>query len=280
MEYDGLITHGPLSADNPLLDEQDNPIPFQSVDHRSLLTTGSLFPLKVPADGYRVLHVGAPRNADVSILVQTLPQGGAATGGFTQADNKLANGLVTLDASAKTVKIGDWETTLEVRRDTTDTWSHRRRPLQRKEAGAIQLCRRLQAQGAGADSRVAAGSWDVRQFANLAQLQEVAGLPMVRFKLAVVWSQVQQLLQLRLAAPDRVVKHIDLISGGPFDRKPDGIERPINGGLILETKSGRLGIVARSLSLSVDRKGASLTLVRSPYICHHDPNPTPRPTSR
>ena len=58
VEYDGLITHGPLSADNPLLDEQDNPIPFQSVDHRSLLTTGSLFPLKVPADGYRVLHVG------------------------------------------------------------------------------------------------------------------------------------------------------------------------------------------------------------------------------
>ena len=101
---------------------------------------------------------------------------------------------------------------------------------------------------------------------------------MVRFKLAVVWSQVQQLLQLRLAAPDRVVKHIDLISGGPFDRKPDGIERPINGGLILETKSGRLGIVAPELfSLSVDRKGASLTLVRSPYICHHDPNPTPRP---
>jgi hypothetical protein len=72
---------------------------------------------------------------------------------------------------------------------------------------------------------------------------------------------------------------VDLVSGGPLDRKPDSIERPLNGGMILETASGaRLGIVAPDVfSISVDRKGASLTLVRSPYICHHDPNPTPRP---
>jgi hypothetical protein len=96
----------------------------------------------------------------------------------------------------------------------------------------------------------------------------------VRLKLALVWAQVQQILQLRLQAPGPVARHVDLVAGGPLVRQPDGVERPVNGGLIVETGAGRLGIVAPELfSLSVDRRGASLTLIRSPYICHHDPMP-------
>ena len=178
------------------------------------------------------------------------------------------------EASDKTIRVGEWEAALEVRRDTTDTWSHgvdrfSGRKLGRfhfadgwqpKETGPIRAS--LLGLGTFGDSRI----W--------AQLQQVQGLPMVRVRLAIVWSQVQQILQWRLTAPGRINKHVDLVAGGPLERKADGVERPVNGGLIVEASAGRLGIVAPELfSLSVDRKGVSLTFIRSPFICHHDPMP-------
>lgn len=260
--FDGLVTHVPLGPSHRLLDEQDRPVPYQTVDHRSLMTTSSLFALMVPADGYRVLHVGTAPDED----------GVAVPGGFTLEPNKLTNGLATVEAAAKTVNMGDWEAILEVRRDTTDTWSHSADRFSGKKLGRFNFADgwKPKEQGPIRASLLGLGTFgDSRIWA---QLQQVASLPMVRIKLAIVWSQVQQLLQLRINAPDRVVKHVDLVSGGPLDRKPDDVERPVNGGLILETQAGRLGIVAPELfSLSVDRKGTSLTLIRSPYICHHDP---------
>jgi alpha-mannosidase len=286
--FDGLISHVPLPADAQLLDEQDKPVPFQAVDHRSLLTTGSLFAVKVPPDEYRVLHVGAPKKDDVSILVPNVTAPTQAQGTFTVEANKLANGLVNVEAAPKALKVGDWEVGFEVRRDTTDTWSHSVDRFSGKKIGRFNFAAGWKPKELGP---IRASLLGLGTFGNSriwAQIQQVQGLPLVRLRLALVWSQVQQLLQLRLAAPAQVTKHVCLVSGGPLDRKPDSVERPLNGGLILETKSvlaadgtsacSRLGVVCPDIfSLSTDRKGTSLTLVRSPYICHHDPNPTPRP---
>jgi hypothetical protein len=220
-----------------------------------------------------------------------------AQGGFTVEAGKLANGLVDVQAAAKSVRVGDWELGFEVRRDTTDTWSHGVDRFSGKKLGRFNFAARHGESGAtGWKAKelgpIRASLLGLGTFGNSriwAQIQQVQGLPLVRLRLAIVWSQVQQLLQIRLAAPAPVAKHVCLVSGGPLDRKPDGVERPLNGGLILETKpvktadgasapGRRLGVVCPDIfSLSTDRKGTSLTLVRSPYICHHDPNPTPRP---
>jgi hypothetical protein len=264
VEFDGLVAHVPLGPSHRLLDEQDQPVSYQVVDHRSLLTTASLFALKVPADGYRVLHVAPAPNQD----------GVAAAGGFSVEPGTLANGLVSLQANTRAVTVGGWEAALEVRRDTTDTWSHSVDRFSGRKLGRVNFADGWKPKELGP---IRASLLGLGTFANSrvwVQLQQVAGQPLVRLKLALVWAQVQQILQLRLQAPGPVARHVDLVAGGPLVRQPDGVERPVNGGLIVETGAGRLGIVAPELfSLSVDRRGASLTLIRSPYICHHDPMP-------
>jgi len=109
----------------------------------------------------------------------------------------------------------------------------------------------------------------------------------LHLRLSVVWAEVQRLLRLRLAAPGKLDKRIDLVSGGPLPRPLDGEEYPLSGALAVESTAGQDGPSPTSLapwhavsivapevfSVSADAEGVSLTLLRSPYVAHHDPYP-------
>ncbi len=83
------------------------------------------------------------------------------------------------------------------------------------------------------------------------------------------------MLWLRLQAPDTIYERTDLVSGGFLDRPIDGAEFPLNGGLIVRSKSARTAIIAPEIfSGSVDSHNVNLTLLRSPYIAHHEPCPS------
>jgi len=98
--------------------------------------------------------------------------------------------------------------------------------------------------------------------------------PLLRLRLRIVWSAVRKRLRLRLASPEPLAARTDLVSGGPLDRPVDGLEYPLGGGLLVGDGAARLAVVAPEVfSASVDSQGVSLTLLRSPYVAHHDPFP-------
>ena len=79
---------------------------------------------------------------------------------------------------------------------------------------------------------------------------------------------------MRLSCGREIRRRMDLVAGGPLERDPDGREYPLNGALAVETDAGGLAVVAPEVfSVSVDRNGISLTLLRSPHMAHHDPMP-------
>jgi hypothetical protein len=92
----------------------------------------------------------------------------------------------------------------------------------------------------------------------------------------VVWSEVRRRLRLRLEAPGKLSSRVDLVSGGPLPRPIDELEYPLGGGLRVgcDGAAGELAVAAPEvLSGSVDGRGVSLTLLRSPFVAHHEPTP-------
>ena len=98
---------------------------------------------------------------------------------------------------------------------------------------------------------------------------------MLRLHLSVIWAQARQRLCLRIVGPAPLTGRTDLVSGGPLERAIDGREYPLSGGTVVTAKGGSaLAVVAPEVfSLSADAGGLSLTLLRSPLLCHHDPLP-------
>jgi alpha-mannosidase len=107
-----------------------------------------------------------------------------------------------------------------------------------------------------------------------------AGQSALHLRLSVVWGEAQRLLRLRLAAPAKLDRRIDLVSGGPLARPLDSQEYPLNGALVVGDTARQdrpchtMAVIAPEVfSVSADAEGVSLTLLRSPYVAHHDPYP-------
>jgi alpha-mannosidase len=260
----------PFSLTNlSLQDERDQPLPVQMVEHRAVIpwTIGLIFPLSVPAGGMRILRrVGETHFLDPAQY--TLADRGESTNRIVATGKQLANSLVEVEALETSLRLGGWELSFVVRHDTTDTWSHDTERFNERKAGQFKfrswivkeqgpLRGRLLGRGAFGHS----GIW--------CHLVVHDGSPMVRLRLMVDWAQTRQLLQVRMKSPGRITSRVDLVAGGPLDRNLDGIERPLNGGMILGGQHGRLAMVAPEVfSVSADARGSSLTLLRSPYTAN------------
>jgi hypothetical protein len=162
--------------------------------------------------------------------------------------------------------------------DPTDTWSHsagnrfagtRIRTLDFGEPETVEngpLRAALLARCSGDSPRV----W--------CRLSASEGTARLRVRLAVEWSEIRKILQLRCEAPGTITARTDLVAGGPLHRAADGLEYPLGGGMVLEVGKERLGIVAPQVfSASVEEQAVRLTLLRSPYVAHHDPAPAAVP---
>jgi alpha-mannosidase len=101
--------------------------------------------------------------------------------------------------------------------------------------------------------------------------------PLLWVRLSVVWAQARQMLRLHVVPPGAIRQRTDLVSGGPLERPLDGLEYPLNGGMVVGAEADRLAIVAPEVfSVSADTHAVDLTLLRSPYVAHHDPTPAAR----
>ncbi len=105
--------------------------------------------------------------------------------------------------------------------------------------------------------------------------------PWVELRLRVHWCEQHRLLKLVVSPPGGIASRRDGIPAGDLVRPLDGCERPLRDWSLLELANGqRLGVVCPEVfAVDVDRRRARFTLLRSPLMGHHEPDPAlaPRP---
>ncbi|MCX5670721.1 MAG: alpha-mannosidase [Planctomycetota bacterium] len=245
--FDGCTSHEPFGAPNPcqLLDERGRRVPHQRIEARS---KGDgiprlLFPITIPARGWRMLRV-VPAEAPTQDAPLAFPY----------------------EMTGEVVRAGGWTATLDVCDDPSDTWSHScitrfggerlggmafDDGWETVESGPLRAAVRgcgkfgyplngalvVSGEGATGCSRPVRSSR--RQAENTACKQAVA--PGTAGQ-AVAPGTAMQGVAPGTAGRDRPWHTIAVISPEVF-------------------------------SVSADPAGVSLTLLRSPYVAHHDPYP-------
>jgi alpha-mannosidase len=166
--------------------------------------------------------------------------------------------------------------------DPTDTWSHGidRFARENRQAAAWQtpqvidngpLMASLIQTGTIGSSQVQA-EWRIHQ-----------GQRWIECHLRVNWMERRRVLKLEINLPSDIAEREDGILGGSITRAPDGRELPLRDWTRLNTKteagSGiQMAIVAPEIyALAGDARCVGLTLLRSPLMAWHDPNPGVHP---
>jgi alpha-mannosidase len=109
-----------------------------------------------------------------------------------------------------------------------------------------------------------------------------AGEPFVELRHRVDWNERLRVLKLTISLPTAPTCRFDGIPGAWLERLLDGHERPIRDGILLRFPDGHaLGIVCPDVfAADVTRDAVRLTLLRSPQMAHHVPDPGQRPDGR
>jgi alpha-mannosidase len=254
--FDGLVAHEPYGAPKPcaLIDEQGRPVPFQAIDPRAKYawTQRLLFRIEIPAGGRRILRV---------------------VKGEAQTEKPAAPAPPALGRDS--IGIAGWTISLDVHDDPSDTWSHSCiNRFSDALLGRFEFAGGWQSVESGPIRWAERGTGTFGNSRAHLRAMTVQGEPMLRLHLAVVWAESLKRLSLRIAAPGKLAKRMDLVSGGPLERPLDGLEYPLSGGLVVCGAKGSLAVIAPEVfSVNADTQGLGLTLLRSPYVAHHDPFP-------
>jgi alpha-mannosidase len=268
--FEGLLLHEPwLDMQGEQLayalhDETGRPVPMQLTDGEAMVrgSNAALMRLSVPARSARWLVLTPGAAADRPSVANPA----------RAADGWLRNETAQARFEKSGLAFGRWNLRLELMDDPTDTWSHAaanrfsgakikdvpwQAPLT-VEDGPLRAT--LLARGA----ETTPTAW--------CRASLYAGSSRLRLRLTVTWTEIRRLLRLRVEAPGPISARTDLVSGGPLRRATDALEYPLGGGLLIEAAGERLGLVAPEVfSASVDTRSVMLTLLRSPYVAHHDP---------
>lgn len=255
IQFEPWLEAGIIREPMSLYDEAGRLVVAQRAEKDSMTDVVALLWLcRVPAGGYRTFLLKHEENK--------LP---------APADLPAVPRGVVIDGP--NVQSSAFSARLDVCDDPTDTWSHSAgnrfgddvvgefawtEEAQPCEAGPVRWTRRAAA--TFGHSR----AW--------LRVSAVDGEPFLRLRVTVVWAQTQQRLRLCINLPGEISARTDWVSGGPLPRQTDGREYPWAGMSLLESDRGALGIVAPDVtSLAVEGKSVNLTLIRSPYVAHHDP---------
>jgi alpha-mannosidase len=165
--------------------------------------------------------------------------------------------------------------------DPTDTWSHGiDRYAEPPEAFAKWQAPKLIEQGPLRAALMQTGRiGDSRLLAEWRVAAEEAHVELV---LRVNWRERHKLLRLMLPLPAEIEQRVDGIAGGELTRAADGAERPLRDRVWLDLRGGqRVGVVCPdTYAAAAEGSLLSLTLLRSPMLAHHDPQPNALPRSR
>jgi alpha-mannosidase len=195
----------------------------------------------------------------------------------------LENGLVAADLSRGVRWQGRTYAlpALQLIDDPSDTWSHG----VNRFTGRLLETARWESPAVTADGellRELCQHGMVGSSALLRQVRLYAGESFVEFRHRVDWNERLRLLKLVIPLPSAPVSRFDGIPGGWLERPLDGNERPIRDGLLLRFADGHaLALVCPDVfAADVTPDAVRLTLLRSPQMAHHVPDPGKRPDGR
>ena len=256
------------------IDEKDQPVPHQLM-HSEALTNGiARFVLRIAAGpaGQRILRIDTTGGGDLHAQASTVAP--ACADGLG-----LSNGDVGLSlAAAPGLRLGGPLVVplpeLHLLEDPSDTWTH---VIDRYTEGPAESARwdaptvldtgplmaSIFQAGAIGHSRLTA-DWRI-----------YAGEGFVELILRIHWMAQRRILKLVLPMPAPLVRRCDGIPGDELERPPDGRELPLRDRTLLELSDGRrIGVVCPDVfAIDALPHRVRLTLLRSPLMAHHDPNP-------
>ena len=174
------------------------------------------------------------------------------------------------------------EPILQLLDDATDTWSHGVTRIGTKlVAQTVWDSLRIVDRGPLMVSAIRCGT--IGDSPLSAEWRLYANDRSVEWLLQVDWRAKLQVLKLVLPLPQILASHTDGIPGRVLERMPEPCERSIRDFTLLHLDGGgKFGIVCPDVyALEADTRSLSLTLLRSPFMAHHDParaEDTPRAT--
>ena len=162
--------------------------------------------------------------------------------------------------------------------DATDTWGHgidRFAALNRE--AAVWEPAQVVDEGPLMGSLVQKGM--VGSSAIQAEWRVHLGRPWVEFLLRVAWAEKHRVLKLQLRLPSDVAEREDGILGGSFVRAMDGRELPVRDWtrVRLNNATDFAVVMPEVYALDGDAGRIGLTLLRSPLMAWHEPNPGTHP---
>jgi alpha-mannosidase len=107
-----------------------------------------------------------------------------------------------------------------------------------------------------------------------AEYRVYKGVAMGELLLRVQWVETHKILKLTLPLPGEALCRFDGIPGGELERPLTGCESPIRDRTLLELADGSwLGVVCPEVyAMDCTPTRLRLTLLRSPFMAHHDPH--------
>jgi alpha-mannosidase len=260
VEFDDWVEHEPWlewnhwQPDWALIDERDEEIPFQALDHEAVCPGMArlLFKARVEPGQLRIFRIS--RKKGTGMVEGKLPEFQV----MRKQEGKLA----------MRVEAMKWNLPeLELVEDTSDTWSHDTQMYTGKATGAAKWGKPRHSDKGPlmhawcVDGRIGGSRLE-------AEWRRYAGEPFIELRLKINWSERFRILRLRWNPGAKILHRFDGISRGELKRESDGIERPVfNRTMLILADGGKAGVVLPdTYSLSGTEKEIRLTLLRSPLM--------------
>ncbi len=249
-----------------LFDEKGRQLPYQPLPQEAAVLPMAHFavPMEIPAGKRKVIRFDyeGDRNAKQSAE----PNKNVKNNGFESLE---CNGFEFFSQSVR----------VDVIRDETDTWSHSAPGAYPVEAErSFRRKGKLQKHFAGPIAAQMLGNFhDGKGNTLQAAFRREAGLNGIRIFLRLRWNGDSSLLKLVLKPSFKVCQRIDGATGGEIERPLNGREYPFFNHTRLIGEQHTLAVVSKDcFGVDVQPDGSlRLTLLRTPYYAHHDPNKVP-----
>jgi len=273
VEYEPWRDWMPWTSQTHLVDEAGQRHPFQRIHSEAIVENMGilLLPLRLEAGKttlFQIAETGKPA---------TIKPGALASG------TKLSNN------QGVSVEVGSgWQLSfgrkaplspiLQLIDDPTDTWSHGISRYGASIAEAVWKKPTLVEDGPLRASLTQVGK--IGRSRLHADWRLYANTDYAELLLRVFWAEQNKVLKLTLPLPSPSKERTDGIMGGSLVRRNDGRELPLRDWTQTTCSKGSMGVVAPDVfALDGDEKQIRLTLLRSPLMAHHDPQPPMHPRS-
>jgi alpha-mannosidase len=273
VEMEPWLEWSPWQPTWQLVDEENQPVPFQTIDAEAPgVQTRLFFRVSIGAKALKILRIVDAQSkpvtpTDISVSESSVQ---VSNGASVNLSGEGKMGLPLLgEVPLPQLALYD---------DPTDTWAHgiKRFPRENRKSVDWQgaqlidkgpLVASLIQNGTIGSSRVQA-EWRIHQDS-----------PVIDYLLRVTWMEEYSILKLEMDLPGKIAEREDGILGGSLFRKLDAGELPLRDWtrLRLANEEGKpvdLAIVAPEVyALDGTTRQVGFTLLRSPQMAWHEPHP-------